>query len=275
MPQAEAFLYASLLVVFFFIYMRIRVNIKETGVGLNISNVAKSMTIGMRELQEDAAEFAYKDNGLMMVLADGMGHEYAGRISSSIAVGTIKEFFISSDVWSNPQYFIKESFNAANKKILEELDNKRGGASVAMALIRDEKLMFAVAGNVQVAVMRNDELISISNGHTIGSLAVKRWKEGRITSQEAMQVQYNRRVYNHLGQDDFREIETMEEVQLEAGDTVVLMSDGVYDCLRWRDIEDAIRGDKLASDAAYDLIELVNESENDFKDNASVVLLKL
>lgn len=275
MPQAEAFLYASFLLVIFFIYLRINAVRKNRQRGLNIFNAAKSMTIGSKELQEDAADFAYKTDGTMMVLADGMGREYAGRISSNVAVGVIKEFFASADVWSNPQYFIRESFNAANRKILEELRDKKGGASVAMALIHDGKLMFALAGNVQVAVHRNGELISLSSGHTIGSLAIKRWKEGRLTSEDARQVKHNRRVYNYLGQDDFQEIEIMEEVQLEAGDTVVLMSDGVYDCLRWRDIEQAVGSGKKAADAAYEVIELVNESEKDFKDNASVILLRL
>lgn len=55
----------------------------------------------------------------------------------------------------------------------------------------------------------------------------------------------------------------------------MLLSDGVYECLKWRDIEDILRVEAEAQDAALNIIEKVNDSPKEHKDNASVVLLRI
>ena len=276
MDSAEAFLYALFLVMLFFVWVRVRIEfLNNKKSGLKIHGIAKSMTIGSRELQEDAVDFAVKDDGFMLVLADGMGREYAGRISSNLAVGTFKSFFQSMNVWEKPQYYFQQSFSMANQKILTELDDQYGGAAVAVALVRGNKLWYALAGNVQIAIFRDGDLISITNGHTIGALAMDKWRKGSISRSDALRVHENKRIYNYLGQDGFKDIESMDEVELKAGDSIILMSDGVYDCLRWRDIEDCLKYSNTVDDTVYKIVELVNENDGHDKDNASVVLARL
>lgn len=276
MDNAEAFLYALFLVMLFFVWVRVRIEFLENKKsGLKVHGIAKAMTIGSRELQEDAVDFAVKDDGFMMVLADGMGREYAGRISSNLAVGTFKSFFQSMNVWEKPQYYFQQSFSMANQKILSELDDQYGGAAAAVALVQGNKLWYALAGNVQIAVFRNGDLISITSGHTIGALAMKKWRTGGISRSDALRIHENKRIYNYLGQDGFKDIESMDEVELMAGDTVLLMSDGVYDCLRWRDIEDCLNSNKPVDEIAYSIVEMINKKDSHDKDNASVVMARL
>ena len=83
-----------------------------------------------------------------------------------------------------------------------------------------------------------------------------------------MRVLENKRLYNYLGQDGFKDIELFDApVKLKRGDIVVLMSDGIYDLLGVREIEAVLKSDLGCQQMAYDIIELVN------RDNASIILL--
>ena len=68
--------------------------------------VGASMTIGDREIQEDNYDFIESDNGLLAVLADGMGKKFGGKISSQIAVNTFIELFEQFNAFDNPNYLI-------------------------------------------------------------------------------------------------------------------------------------------------------------------------
>ena len=60
---------------------------------------------------------------------------------------------------------------------------------------------------------------------------------------------------------------------MKRDDIVVLMSDGVYGLLGVREIEAVLAGTGSCQQKAYDIIELVNQSSEEEKDNASIILL--
>lgn len=53
------------------------------------------------------------------------------------------------------------------------------------------------------------------------------------------------------------------------------MSDGMYETARWKDMEDCLEGEGSCQDKAFQLVELVNRSEEEEKDNASVVVIRI
>ena len=53
------------------------------------------------------------------------------------------------------------------------------------------------------------------------------------------------------------------------------MSDGLYETARWKDLEECLEGDGSCQEKAYRLVELVNQSEEEEKDNAAVVLIQV
>ena len=56
---------------------------------------------------------------------------------------------------------------------------------------------------------------------------------------------------------------------------MLLMSDGLYETARWKDMEDCLEGEGSCQEKAYRLVELVNQSEEEEKDNAAVVLIQV
>lgn len=238
-------------------------------------DIAKSMTIGSRETQEDQAEVTRTPAGVMAVLADGSGQTYGGRIAAKTATQTCIDIFHDYNAFHNPQYFFRKAFHSANREILKALgDEKRGRASVACVLIRQGFLYYALVGNVKIGVFREGNLVPVSVGHTVSVLAEQKFREGRISRQQALALLENQRLYNYLGQDEFKDIEYVDEpIRLKREDIVVLMSDGVYELLGIRELEAVLQKNTGCREKAFEVIELVNQNPSTTKDNASIVLL--
>ncbi len=238
-------------------------------------DIGKSMTIGNRETQEDQVETAMSPEGVVAVIADGAGQTYGGRIAAKIATQTCIELFLDYNAFHNPQYFFRKAFQTANREILKALgDDRRGTASVGCALIRNDHLYYALVGNVKICVYREGNLVPVSVGHTISVLAEQKFQEGSISREEALILLENRRLYNYLGQDEFRDIEYVDApVRLRHKDIVVLMSDGIYDLLSVREVEDVLKKAKDCQEKAFEVIELVNRNSGTMKDNASIILM--
>lgn len=235
-----------------------------------------SKTIGDREVQEDEYGITETEEGLMAVLADGMGKHYGGKIASRMAVNVFQDLFEDRNAFYNPQYSFRKAFQAANREILNQLEEEQGSASVGAVLIKNRKLYYAVVGNVKIAVYRNHELVSVSFGHTIGVLANQKYEEGKLTRQEALSLVNHHRLYNFVGRDGFRDVEFFDTpIAFYGGEYVLLMSDGMYETARWKDMEDCLEGEGSCQDKAFRLVELVNRSEEEEKDNASVVVINI
>lgn len=265
------FLYLLILV-----FAALRFADREKGKVMRRFRAGKAMTIGTRQIQEDDVGICQSREGFLAVLADGMGRNYAGRISSRIAVDTMKDMFLQYRSSENPAYFFRKSFHVVNREILKQLDDGRGGASVGAILIRDNYLYYASAGNVRIAVYRKGSLIPVSAGHTIDVLAEDRFMKGSITREEALLMLENKRLYNYLGQDGFQEIEFVDTpIRLKEKDIVALMSDGLYEGLEWKAVEELLAGKKKCQQKAYEIIEMINAGSAKEKDNASIVLVEI
>ena len=269
----------TILIVYLFILALSAARLLPSGAGkgrvMRRFRVGRAMTIGTRQVQEDSYGICQGPDAFMAVLADGMGRDYGGKVSSRIAVETVKDMFSCYQASESPAYFFRRAFHAANTAILGELDDGRGGASVGVVLIRDGCLYYAVAGSVKIAVCRGGDLVPLSTGHTVGMLAEGRFLEGSITRQQALELLDDKRLYNYVGQDGFEEIEFFDTpVRLKERDTVVLMSDGLYEGADWRTIEELAAGRGKCQQKAYDIIEAVNTGIQKEKDNASIILVE-
>lgn len=255
--------------------IRIVVTLKKPK-GAPKADMGGCMTIGTREVQEDCYSLIENKAGVQMVLADGMGNAYGGRIASRTAVETFSDMFSSYNAIDNPQYFFRKAFNSANREVLKVLDNGQNGtSSLAVAIVHNNKLFYSVVGNVAICVYRNDDLIPITTGHTINALAQKKFVSGNITRIEALSLLENQRIYNYLGKDGFSDIELFDEpITLIHGDIVILMTDGVYDLLSHNEIEETLIKQISSEDKASEIIEKINLNTQKIKDNASILLLK-
>ena len=127
---------------------------------------------------------------------------------------------------------------------------------------------------MKVCVYRNGDLVPMSAGHTLDVLAEETFRVGRLSREDALVLLETHRLYNYVGQDGFKDVEYLDRpVALRRGDIVVLMSDGVYDLLPWRDMEDILSHGQDCQRMAFEITERVNTTAAEHKDNASVILV--
>ncbi len=233
-----------------------------------------SMTIGTREVQEDCYYINTNKQGSFLALADGMGESYGGKIASQTAIAVCEDMFATYNLLDNPRYFFRKIFNNSNKEILKALDNGgKGYASLATALICENKLYYSVVGNVKIFVFRNGDLIEVSTGHTLNSISKSEFIKGKITRSEARQLLDDHRLYNFLGQDEFSDLEIFDTpISLKTRDIVVLMTDGIYELLDFRELQSIFSKSISSQKKAYEITELINKKTIEDKDNASIVI---
>ena len=254
----------------------VRLIISKSGTQFRGPDECRSVTIGGREVQEDFVGTLATQVGLVAVLADGMGKTFGARIASRTAVETFLDLFRDYNAFDNPQYYFRKSFHAANRSILCELgDEGYGAASVGAAMIQGNWLFYAVVGNVKLCVFRNGDLVPVSTGHTLDVLAEQTFRTGKLSREDALVMLEHHRLYNYLGQDSFKDIEIFDRpISLQKDDIVVLMSDGLYELISWKDIETVLSSGQDCQSMAYALMEKVNQNHAEEKDNASVILLR-
>lgn len=240
-------------------------------------DIGTCMTIGSRDVQEDQVGTLVTESGVMAALADGAGKMFGGRIAAKLAVDTCTELFRDYHAFNNPQYYFRKAFRCANTEILKALeDESRGNASLGCVMIRENCLYYALVGNVSISVFREGALVPVSTGHTVAVLAEQKFREGKLSRQSALTLLENHRRYNYLGRDEFRDIEIFDApVSLNASDIVVMMSDGVYELLGTKEVEEVLGGAGSCQQKALAIIEKVNVHTGEDKDNASIILIHM
>ena len=235
--------------------------------------IGAASTFGTREIQQDY--FGVKDNqgAMLMLLADGAGAE--GATAAKLTVDTFRDLFDDTNAINKPQYFFRRAANAANKKITNTLEERQGETSLAAVMLYGSKFFYTVVGNCRITVFRNGDLIPVSEGQTVDVLARHSYNEGKISKRETLKLLDKHRRYNVLGQDSFEEIEIYDKpLELQPNDFIVIMSEGIFNTLRWIEIENILDKKISVQSLADAIIAKVNNSPMVDKDNATVLICR-
>lgn len=268
----------KILIISMAIFILISMVLKSREKNLNIYNgfdIGCDCLIGNRELQEDSSEIVFSKDKIMAVIADGRGKNKAGKISSLMASAIFSKLFKQEDSLQNINYFYKKAFNITNREILKKFDDGKGGASIVAAIIKDGMLHYALVGNAKICVFRNQELIALSEGHTVNIIAEQGFYQGKISKEKALGALKQKRLLNYVGQDGFKEVEIYDApITLKLDDIIVLMSDGVHNYLPWSNIEKVLKKKISSQEIAQDIIDKLYETKIENKDNASIIVMK-
>lgn len=237
--------------------------------------IAKETIIGCEEIQEDYIDIVSSENGTLAVLADGLGKNEAGKISSITCVKTIIKMFKEEGSKEKLTYFFKKAFNKANHEVIKRVERDKGGASLLSVIVNGNLLYYALVGDVMLAIFRNKELIKLSEGHAMSEVAKKEYYNGNLQKSEAMYALKEEKLLYYVGQESFKDIETSElPIELYKNDIIVLMSRGIYKSLRWVEFENILNNKKAnIEEICEEIIESI-ESKNQNNCNGSIVLMK-
>lgn len=239
------------------------------------ADIGIRQTTGRKEVQSDAVYSVENQAGVMAVLADGIGRENTGKVCAQLAADTVLDRYEPYSILNNPEYFFRSTFLEVNRCIQRTIGDRRGGASMAAVFVNQTHIYYALAGNIRIALMRNGEIIPLSQGHTFDVLALQAYQEGKITRQEAIWSMGEKQLWSYLGCDGFKEIEICERpIRIKDGDIILLFSKGIFEELSWGEIEDILQEPETMQILADRIVQMAESKLNPEMDNGSILLLK-
>lgn len=191
-------------------------------------SIHQASHIGNRKYNQDRVAYAYGQDVMLLVLADGMGGHLHGEVAATLAMDTFVESFSKRAVITDPLDFLSNTMRLAHQRIMalpQKESHSFPGTTCVAALIKDGTLYWGHAGDSRLYLLRNGAVTARTLDHSM----VQMWVEcGVINEEEARTHPRRNQITNCLGGiEDMFEIELAQPVALQSGDAVLLCSDGL------------------------------------------------
>lgn len=230
---------------------------------------------GARSGQQDCffVSPAEESAGLLAIVADGMGGLADGDKVSQTAVSAMAQGFYH--VKGTPQQVLLQlaaQANAAVNSLLGEDGLYRSGSTLTAGLIRDGAFHYLSIGDSRIALYRNGVLYQLNREHVYRNELYVSYVNGCETLEGAAGHPKGAGLTSFLGMGELKYIDLpAQPVAVQPGDRFLLMSDGVYNALSPREMEDALsRGPGQAAQALDSAIKAKGYQN---QDNYTAVIL--
>lgn len=227
---------------------------------------------GKRKNNEDS--YFIKEDGSLLILADGMGGHAAGEQASRMAIDFLKSWILDSSPPSKVKKikaWLLEGVLKANDKIYraaqEDPDLKGMGTTLSLVLFKDSKLYYVNIGDSRIYIVEGGRLVQLSRDDSFVNYLVE---IGDITAQEARAHPQKNILTKALGTFEELEVEVFDRTQ-EGIDQVLLCTDGLTDVLEEDEISSILQEERPIKDRAQALVD--RALDLDSRDNITVILL--
>jgi PPM family protein phosphatase len=232
-----------------------------------VALVAEHAALSDIGLQRSTNEDAFLATPPLFAVADGMGGAQAGEVASRTALEVLGRAIDGGRE-------LADAAQEANLRVfsLAEDDPSRAGMGTTLTVLRllegNERAELVHVGDSRAYLLRDGLLEQLTADH---SLVGEMVREGKLTADEAFSHPARSILSRVLGTDPRVEFDR-REIDLRAGDTLLLCSDGLSSAL-----PDAAIGRRLQGLAARDAARrLVVEAKNQGgHDNITVIVLRL
>jgi PPM family protein phosphatase len=230
-----------------------------------VTLVARSSALSDIGLHRKTNEDAFVEAPPLFAVCDGMGGAQAGEVASGIAADTLKAGI-------GEGLALLEAAEAANAAVYaraaENVAHTGMGTTLTAVVLEGDIGHFAHIGDSRAYLLRDGELQQVSEDH---SLVGEMVRDGRLTGEEAAVHPHRSILSRALGTEPLARIDEFE-VDLRAGDVLLLCSDGLSGPVSAAVIQKTLARDDPADSAAR----LIAEArKGGGPDNITAVVLRL
>lgn len=197
--------------------------------------VANLQGIGTRQRQEDSFAFVnamdvteIKNNGMLALVADGMGGMQDGKLVSEAAAEAVAGDFRVMDRGRNPGVQLRDSVFRTNNMLYGRFGGS-GGTTLVACIFFQERMYFTSVGDSFLYLRRGDGIYRLNREQTCRQeeyLALLR--EGDLDTTQADADKEGERLSQFLGSPVLEEVDALcRPWRLCEGDVLLLCSDGV------------------------------------------------
>ena len=223
--------------------------------------------------QDYANQYINKEGKSMIFLADGMGGHRAGNIASEMAVTDLGAAWVATEISTinEVREWFAENLEKENQQIHrigQDEEHKGMGTTLEAVAIIDDQVLFAHVGDSRIGLVRNGEYHQMTSDHSLVNALLK---AGQITEEEAAHHPQRNIITQSIGQKDELQPD-FGMVTVEAGDFIVINSDGLTNMISGDEIRDIVVSNLSVEEKAKTLVRFANNAGG--LDNITVVLIR-
>jgi serine/threonine protein phosphatase PrpC len=218
------------------------------------------------------------------LVADGMGGHDAGDLASRTVNQIVTNWIIKTKVLPDlqkatrrltaedmPSELLTQAIQQANEALLRHGQAKSSdmGSTVTTALIIGDVATIANVGDSRTYLLRERRLEQITQDH---SLVARLVSAGIIEPEEVRTHPQRNQIYRSLGHKPTVEADTFT-LQMQAGDVLVLCSDGLWEMVLDTQIQRIVAGASSPQKACDALVEAANRAGGE--DNIAVIVVEM
>lgn len=194
-------------------------------------SVYQESHIGGRKNNQDRMGYSFTRDALLLVLADGMGGHIQGEMAATIALQTIGTLFQQSanPYVKKPEKFLEESFFAAHREIhrYRAINNlpETPRTTIVTCLIQHNSAFWAHCGDSRLYWMREGRILARTRDHSRIETLIA---QGKVDPSERDTHPERNKLFNCLGAPNMPIVELSRRASLQAGDVILLCSDGLW-----------------------------------------------
>ena len=222
--------------------------------------------------QDYANQYKNKAGKSMVLLADGMGGHRAGNIASEMAVTDLGAAWVATEISTinEVREWFAENLEKENQQIHligQDEEHKGMGTTLEAVAVIDDQVLFAHVGDSRIGLVRNGEYHQLTSDHSLVNALLK---AGQITEEEAAHHPQRNIITQSIGQKDELQPD-FGMVTVEAGDFIVINSDGLTNMISGDEIRDIVVSNLSVEEKAKTLVRFANNAGG--LDNITVVLI--
>jgi serine/threonine protein phosphatase PrpC len=198
---------------------------------------------GGREKNEDRMGYCYTREAGLFALADGMGGHPEGEVASQLALQTLAAMFQRDckPTLGDPLRFLHESIVSGHHQLLRYATQKAlidtPRTTIVACLLQGNAAYWAHCGDSRLYMVRGEKLIARTRDHSYSEL------QQTMSQVVPMGDRFNRNVlFTCLGSPGKPVVDTVGPLLMQAGDRLLLCSDGL-----WGTVSDSEIAEQLSS----------------------------
>lgn len=244
--------------------------------------IGKLHEIGNREGQQDA--FAVSDisqteeirrNGLIAIVADGMGGLQDGDKISSMVVLSLFQDFHNQKVGTEVSQHLLSMLANANETVNQFLGDEIGscGSTLVAGIIKEDKLHWISVGDSHIYLYRGGKLLLLNREHIYQNELELQVVNGEIPYTEAVEHRERTALNSFIGMGRLMAVDRNRTgISLGRGDRILFMSDGVFGTLTETQIAQAMQ--LSVEDSVEQMHRAIVEAGKKNQDNYTAVIVE-
>ena len=233
--------------------------------------------LGNRSCNQDRFISVETDEGVLLVLADGMGGQAYGEVAAEILTEQARRDYLATerpitDIAGFLRDVLLRSHHAINDFGLHQQPVVTPGSTGVLCLIQNNQATWAHVGDSRLYLYQQGLPIYRTTDH---SYVEQLFQKGKISRWEQENHPQRNQITECLGvRPEEPQITVSSTVGLKPGDIIMLCSDGL-----WGPLDDALMGSMLMTDgdleqSLYNMAEKAEQISYPRSDNISVLALR-